>query len=256
MNSGLLLLATPEWYLVIVVLMLIMIGGVLWTPLLFAGPLLLLTVAARIAEAGIRAARATMMKYAGFDRLGRWLVITFLNLLQPLARLVGRVHDGLTPLRWRAPVEFRLPRRISTAMWTERWREPDAWVRHTRDAINRERARVIDGGPYDRWDIEVPGGALATARLLIAVEDHGGGTQYVRFGIRPKYSCAGLAVIAFLGSAVGAAATSAAWTAAVVLSSIAALVITRIAQEAGRALTIIERAIAEVKNPSGGHARL
>jgi len=257
MNSGLLLLATPEWYLVIVVLMLIMIGGVLWTPLLFAGPLLLLTVAARIAEAGIRAARTTMMwKYAGFDLLGRWLVITFLNLLQPLARLVGRVHDGLTPLRWRAPVEFRLPRRISTAMWTERWREPDAWVRHTRDAVNRERARVIDGGPYDRWDIEVPGGALATARLLIAVEDHGGGTQYVRFGIWPKCSSAGLTVIAFLGSAIGAAATSAAWTAAVVLSSIAALLITRIAQEAGRALTIIERAIAEVKNPSGGHARL
>jgi len=102
----------------------------------------------------------------------------------------------------------------------------------------------------------VPGGALATARLLIAVEDHGGGTQYVRFGIWPKCSSAGLTVIAFLGSAIGAAATSAAWTAAVVLSSIAALLITRIAQEAGRALTIIERAIAEVKNPSGGHARL
>jgi GT2 family glycosyltransferase len=256
MNSGLLLLATPEWYLLIVLLTLIMIGGVLWTPLLFAGPLLLLAVAARVAEAGIRAARVTMMwKCAGFDRLGRWLVITFLNLLQPLARLVGRVHDGLSPLRWRAPVEFRLPRRISTAMWTEHWREPDVWVRHTRDAINRERTRVIDGSPYDRWDIEVPGGALAAARLLIAVEDHGGGMQYVRFGTWPKYSGAGLAVIAFLGSAVGAAATSAAWTVAVILASITALVITRIAQEAGRALAIVERAIAEVKNPSGVRAR-
>jgi hypothetical protein len=32
---------------------------------------------------------------------------------------------------------------------------------------------------------------------LIAVEDHGAGTQYVRFGIRPKCSGAGLAAIAF-----------------------------------------------------------
>ena len=40
-----------------------------------------------------------------------------------------------------------------------------------REAISREGARVTDGGPYDRWDLEVPGGALARARLLIAVED-------------------------------------------------------------------------------------
>ena len=254
-NLALSLLATPEWYLVIVLLALLTIGGLLWTPLLFAGPLLLLAVAARIAEAGISAARATMMwKCAGFERLGRWFVITFLNLSQPLARLVGRVRDGLTPWRWRAPVQSRLPRRISTAIWSERWREPDGWVRHTRDAISREGTRVIDGGPYDRWDIEVPGGALATARLLIAVEDQGAGTQYVRFGIWPKFSGTGLAVIALLGSAAGAAATSAAWTAAVVFASIAALLIARIAQEAGRALAVIERAITEMKNPSGVHA--
>ena len=95
---------------------------------------------------------------------------------------------------------------------------------------------------------------MATARLLIAVEDQGAGTQYVRFGIWPKFSGTGLAVIALLGSAAGAAATSAAWTAAVVFASIAALLIARIAQEAGRALAVIERAITEMKNPSGVHA--
>jgi len=96
----------------------------------------------------------------------------------------------------------------------------------------------------------VPGGALATARLLIAVEDQGAGTQYVRFGMWPKCSVAGLAVIAFFAVAAGVAAESAAWTAAVVFSGIAALAIARIAQEAGRALALIERAVAEMKNPS------
>src|SRR5215831_17491489 len=124
-NLALSLLAVPEWYLVIVLLALLTIGGLLCTPLLFAGPLLLLAVAARVAEAGISAARATMMwRCAGCDRAGRWLIITFLNFAQPLARRVGRVHDGLTPWRWRAPVQSRLPQRISTAIWSERWREP------------------------------------------------------------------------------------------------------------------------------------
>src|SRR5215469_18852161 len=251
MNSRLSLLATPEWYLVIVLLTLTMIGGLLWKPLLLATPLLLLAIAARIAEAGISAARATMMwRCAGFPRLGRWLMITFLNFSQPFARLVGRVRDGLTPWRRRAPVQSRLPRRISTAIWSERWREPDGWVRHTRNAISREGVRVIDGGPYDRWDIEVPGGPFATARLLIAVEDQGAGTQYVRFGIWPKCSGAGLTVIAFLGSAAGIAATNGSRTAAVVFAGVDALVITRIAQEAGRALAVIERAVAEMKRPS------
>jgi len=53
------------------------------------------------------------------------------------------------------------------------------------------------GGPTTAGTSEVAGGALARARLLIAVEDHGAGTQYVRFGIRPKCSGAGLAAIAF-----------------------------------------------------------
>jgi O-antigen biosynthesis protein len=246
-NLALSLLATPEWYLVIVLLALLTIAGIVWTPLIFAGPLLLLAVAARVADAGISAARATMMwKCAGFERLGRWALITSLNFSQPFARLVGRVRDGLTPWRWRAPVQSKLPWRISTAIWSERWREPDSWVRYARDAISREGTRVIDGGPYDRWDIEVPGGALATARLLIAVEDHGAGRQYVRICLWPKCSAAGLTVIAFLATVAGGAATSAEWTAAIVFVVAAAGVIGRVGQEAGRALAVLERAMAEL----------
>ena len=253
-NLVLSLLATPELYLVMVLLALLTIGGLFWNPLLFAGPLLLLALAGRVAEAGVSAARTTMMwKCAGSERLGRWFIITFLNFSQPLARLLGRVRDGLTPWRWRASVQFKLPWRLSTAIWSEHWREPDDWVRHARGIISREGTRVTDGGPYDRWDIEVSGGALGTARLLIAVEDQGAGTQYVRFGIWPKCSAAGLAVIALVGAVAGAAATTAAWTTAIVFVSIAALVIARVAQEAGRALAVIEQAIAEIKNPSGVH---
>ena len=135
---------------------------------------------------------------------------------------------------------------MSTAIWSEGWREPEAWVRHLRDAISREGTRVADGGPYDRWDFEVSGGALATARVLIAVEDHGAGRQYVRIGVWPKGSGVSLAVIAVLASVAGAAGTNAAWATVGVFSGAVALVIVRVAYEAGRALAVFERAIAEL----------
>ena len=124
-----------------------------------------------------------------------------------------------------------------------------------RDAIGCCGASVNDGGPYDRWDLEVAGGALARARLLIAVEDHGAGMQYVRFGIWPKWSGAGLAVIAFLAVLAGAAVTRAAWTAAVVFAGVAALAIARVAQEAGRALILFEDAVAGIAKAAGARAK-
>jgi GT2 family glycosyltransferase len=250
-NIALSLVAMPEWYLAIAVLALLSAGGLAWTPLLLASPLLAVAVAARIAEAAISAARVPMMwRCSGSERFGRWLVTSFLHLTQPLARLYGRIRHGLTPWRCRAPARSKLPRRLSTAIWSECWRKPEAWVQYMRDAISHVGIRVTDGGPYDRWDLEVPGGILARARLLVAVEDHGAGKQYVRIGLWPRCSVAGLAMIAILASVAGVAATSTAWAVAVVFAGATALVIARVGQEAGRALAVLERAIAGLKNAS------
>src|SRR6516165_10490949 len=255
-NFVLSLLAMPEWYLAVAALALLSAGGLLWKPLLLALPLLALAVAARLTEAGIAAARAPVLwRTRGRDRLARWLVTSFLHLSQPLPRLYGRIRHGLTPWRCRVPARSRLPRRWSMAIWSERWQEPTAWVQQVRHAIGCGGARVNDGGPYDRWDLGVAGGALARARLLIAVEDHGAGTQYVRFGIRPKCSGAGLAAIAFFAAVAGAAATSAAWTAAAVFAGAAIWVIARIVQEAGRALILFEDAVAGIAKAAGARAK-
>jgi GT2 family glycosyltransferase len=246
------LVAMPEWYLAIAVLAMLSTAGLLWKPMLLALPLLALGIAARLTEAGIAAARAPVMwRIGGREWLRRWLVTSFLHLLQPLARLYGRIRHGLTPWRCRAPARARLPRRWSMATWSECWHEPAAWVQQVRDAIGCGGARVRDGGPYDRWDLEVAGGALGRARLLIAVEDHGAGTQYVRFRIWPKCSGAGLAASAFLAAVAGVAATSAAWTAAAVFFGATALVIVRVAQEAGRALTVLDNAVAGIAKAAG-----
>jgi glycosyltransferase involved in cell wall biosynthesis len=248
-NPVLVLVSMPEWYLLIAVLALLSAAGLLWQPLLWALPLLALAVAGRIAEAGISASQAPVMsKCAGRERLVRWLLTTFLHLSQPIARLLGRVSHGLTPWRWRGPARSRLPLRTSTAIWSENWREPEGWVRDMRAAISREGVRVTDGGPNDRWDLEVAGGLMAAARVLIAVEDHGAGKQYVRLGAWPKCSGAVLTTIAILALIAAAAATSAEWTTALVFAGAAALIIARGGQEAGRALAVFEHAIAGLTN--------
>jgi hypothetical protein len=46
-------------------------------------------------------------------------------------------------------------------------------------------AAVRRGGDFDRWDLEVRGGLLGTARLMMVIEEHGDGRQYVRIRIWP-----------------------------------------------------------------------
>ena len=47
--------------------------------------------------------------------------------------------------------------------------------------LEKADAIVARGGDYDDWDLRVRGGLLANARLSMAVEDHAGGKQQLRF---------------------------------------------------------------------------
>jgi hypothetical protein len=44
---------------------------------------------------------------------------------------------------------------------------------------------VLCGGEFDGWDLEVAAGLFGGAKLLMAVEEQGGGSQYVRFRVWP-----------------------------------------------------------------------
>jgi hypothetical protein len=42
------------------------------------------------------------------------------------------------------------------------------------------------GGAFDRWDLEVLGGALGAVRVRTAIEEHGGGRQLLRVRAWPR----------------------------------------------------------------------
>jgi hypothetical protein len=77
---------------------------------------------------------------------------------------------------------------------------------------------VRRGGDYDRWDLEVRAGLLGSARLLMAVEDHGAGNQFVRLRLWPKGSLLELLLPVLFASLSVAAALDNAWVASAILS--------------------------------------
>ena len=225
----------PEWYLVIGVLAVLSAGAIAWGPLLAVTPLLALALGALLVDAGLGAARATQVG----PRRGRWrlrALTAALYLLQPPARLYGRIRGGLTPFRRRGPRGLASPVPRTLTSWSEEWVAAEERVRRLDAALREAGAIVVSGGDWDRWDLEVRGGLLGRARLRMAVEEHGAGKQLVRVRTWPRPSRAGLAtptMVALLAAIAVAIEPSAA--AAATFGGLALLVAARAGYESARA---------------------
>jgi hypothetical protein len=223
----------PEWYLVIGALALLSAAGALWTPLLVALPLLVFAVGGTLFQALLSALKPHPVS-AGSSRTREagWRALTAgLYLAQPLARLVGRLGAGLTPWRRRGAGRFVLPIPRSYALWSENGTTAERRLSSIEKTLKKTSTAVIRGGDYDRWDLEVRGGPLGSARVLLAVEEHGGGRQLARFRLWPRVSRAGAGVVIFVGALSAASAVSGAWAAAALLGGAALLLALREAQE-------------------------
>jgi hypothetical protein len=168
----------PEWYLAIMMLGLLSVAGALWRPLLLAVPLVAVAIGALLVDAGLGATRARFPNREG--RLKRRLLTALLYLLQPLARLEGRIRHGLTPWRRRGPLAFGLPVTRNYAFWSEDWQSTEERVRTLSAALRGGGSVVRSGGDWDSWDLALRAGLLGGARLRLGIEEHGAGRQLVR----------------------------------------------------------------------------
>jgi glycosyltransferase involved in cell wall biosynthesis len=208
----------PEWYLVILLLAVLSALGALWSPLLAALPLAIAAGGLLVAQAvgGARRASQTTMRRPD-HRLRSMLLTTFLHMLQPSARLWGRLRSGLTPWRWRGPETRALPRSTSWTVWSETWHPLERWVASLEDVLLSGQTVVIRGGDFDRWDLDLRGGLFGRARILTAIEEHGHGQQLVRFRVWPWPTRVGLLSSALLTALAIGAVLGGALHAAVVL---------------------------------------
>jgi hypothetical protein len=126
------------------------------------------------------------------------------------------------------------PRRFT--LWTETWRAPPTILARLEAALRTAGFVVARGGDWDRWDLEVRGGLLGRARLVMAVEEHGHGKQLWRFRVWPRYSRGAVAgTVSFAALAIGAAADGAT-AVALALAATAAALVARGILEGGHAI--------------------
>jgi len=234
----------PEWYLAVLALAAITALGALWTPLLVALPLLAIALAAPLAQAALSAARATFRGRRGFRVFGRRVLTGVLHVIQPIARLFGRIEYGLTPFRRRG-VAPALPFPFAASGWREEGRSLEARAQTLAGCLKRRDAAWSAGGDFDGWDFEVRGGLFSSARLLCSVEDYGRGRQMELFRAWPRISAFALLAIGAFGALALAAGIAGAWPAAAALGLIAGLTVVRAIWEAGSAMGTVRSAVAD-----------
>ena len=234
----------PEWFLVVLVLGVVTALGLAWRPLLIAAPLFVFALAAPIAQAVLSARRAqfTSKPATRFALLKLQTITVLLHVMQPIARLKGRLRWGLTPWRRRS-LGWAMPRPRSTTLWSETWRSREERLAEFETRLREAGAVVLRGGDFDRWDLEVRGGMLGAVRVLTTVEEHGAGRQLLRARSKPRVSPQGLIIAFFIALIAGIDVLIGAWLQAFVVATGAFLLATRILLECGAAMSSMLNAL-------------
>lgn len=180
------LLSMPESYLILFALLVISALGFVWSPLLWMLPAFTIAILAAFVQA-ITSARRVTLPRASSGRRARLLATTaFLHLIQPWARLWGRLRHGLTLWRGHGGSGLQAPVPRRPTAWSERWNSTEGWIKAIEVRVRSRGSQVFHGGPYDRWDFEVRGGTLGAVRVRMAIEEHGAGRQLLRFRLAPR----------------------------------------------------------------------
>jgi GT2 family glycosyltransferase len=226
----------PEWYFVCWLLAFLSLLGLAWPPLLLTLPLLILAVAAPAVQsinAGLKAEFPTHWP-SRWQRFKLRCISTWLHVLQPFARLIGRIRQGLTPWRMRSGDGGKLFEscNVDMELWSEEWRAAEDWLGRLKQKMRKDGVRVVSSGDFDSFDLKVRGGLLGRARLLMAQEEHGEGKQLLRFSIRSVLSKWGLALMVTF-SVIGIfAAVDSTWVVSAILIGFAAAIAIRARYEA------------------------
>jgi GT2 family glycosyltransferase len=237
--------AMPEAYLLAAALALLAALGLSWRPLAVAGCLAAVTLAMIILQAVLGATRRSRFDPAtsALTRLRRRALTALLHLLQPLARLTGRLEYGLTPWRRRETqwlVASWLPPPV---LWRETWQSAAATLEGLEQRLKSQAVAVVRGGDYDAWDLDLTVGAFSSARVLMAIEEHGNGRQLVRCRAWPRGTPAWLASGGLCATLALAAGLEDAWLACGVLAAAAAGIACRMVVDYGGAMAALWQAL-------------
>ncbi len=240
----------PEWHLMTASFAAIAGLSVAWRPFKLALPLLAVAHGPPRAPAWLSAARARFPDAPAPGRLARFrrrALTAALHLIQPLARLRGRLHEGLTPWRQRGTPALAPLWPVTASIWTAHPADQQERLKVMEARLRADGACVLRGGRHDRWDLEVRSGFFGSARLLLGVEDHPGGHQMLRFRWWPDMPLRGPVLTLVFALLTRSAALDHAWLAATVLGAGAAFFLWRTLEQCMAAMATVRDAVARLR---------
>ncbi|HEY6156609.1 MAG TPA: glycosyltransferase [Gemmatimonadales bacterium] len=240
----------PEWHLMIASLATIAAFSEVWRPFKLAVPLLAVAIVPPLAQAWLSAMRASFPDTPPAPwptRMRRRLLTALLHLAQPLARLRGRLNEGLTPWRRHGTPALAPLWPVTTSIWTAHRQEPDQRLKEMEEGLRAEGACVLRGGRHDRWDLEVRGGFFGAARLLLGVEEHPGGHQMLRVRWWPDVPARGPLLTLAFALLTRSALQDQAWVAVAVLGLGAAFFAWRTIEQCTAAMATVRDAVARLR---------
>jgi GT2 family glycosyltransferase len=242
-NAILSALLMPEWYLILFSLGALAVLSRQYDRLGIVFPLFIVAAAAPLIQAWRSAAGSTFASppQSAAERWGLRFFTALLYVLQPIARLWGRMRYGISP--WRTKGNgFCAPRPMGYQIWSESWQAPAQWLETVERDVRSTGATALRSSGFDRWDLEVWGGMFGSCRLRMAVEEHGGGRQLVRFRSWPRPQPFVLTVLTLLAACAVDTGLSRNGLAFGFLATSTLLVAFKVVRQCGAALAAIDNA--------------
>jgi GT2 family glycosyltransferase len=204
----------PEWYFLLIFVGVLTALAASWTPLLWLSPLLAAGVVLTLIQAVRGGARARFHPEprSGLRRFALQSLVAWFHLVQPAARLLGRVLHGLGPWNWRNVVRV-VPLPTIYSIWSEQGAAIESRLSQLDAILKESGAATVLGGNFDRWDFSIHGGLFGTIRVVAMVEEHGNGRQLFRLRAWPKPPAAALVVFFALFALAWLAGLDHAWVA-------------------------------------------
>jgi glycosyltransferase involved in cell wall biosynthesis len=243
--SRLALLQIPEWYLFSAALLLVTISGIVWAPLFYLWPIALVVMFLPMTHIIYNVVKIPRSNRKGnrFQNLLFRVTTVYFHILQPLARLLGRLKYDLTPWRNYGKGNYAMPVVEKMNVWCDNWIASEIRLKNIESNLKSENACVERGDIYARWDLVVKGGALGSVKIFMASEDHKQGRQYLRFRFVPKLSLTAIFLLSFQAIFLAIASIYKALIPAIVFACIFLILLTRALEDFGRAYTAVKSVV-------------
>lgn len=237
----------PEWYFVAVLLGVTTGLAFFWAPLLWAFVPFVCSLLIILAQAVYSASKNASLPPA-YRTFTYYSIVVALHIVQPVARLYGRLKFGLTPWRrrgagwsWKYLFVFRSKTFLH---WSEKWYATEDYLIALEKNLVEQQMVARRGDDFDRWDLQTGNKLFAYVRCLLTVEEHGAGKQYVKIKSTVSFAGFSLVVLLIAGVLAGFSFFSQQWFVGGFFASLSLLVLAKCTLEKSNVLHTLQVAVA------------